>query len=135
MPDTNYDRAIGRLESQIDGLSKQIDELKDIMRHNSVQVREDNERASESRKQLYERVGAIETDIKLSANIDVQVRERLDAFDTRLSGDVMPTINEVRRWKVAGVTAIAMIGMGSAAIGAFVMWAWETIVQRWQGGP
>jgi hypothetical protein len=47
----------------------------------------------------------------------------------------MPTINEVKRWKITGVTVLAMVGMAGAAIGSFLWWAWDVIVQKWSGGP
>src|SRR5690554_455562 len=99
MPDTNPDRAIGRLEGRLDGLDEKLGAIAQLLK-------EQNEASSVSRKALYERVGAIETDIKISANLDAQVRERLDSFDSKLTNEVMPTIHEVRRWKIAGVTVI-----------------------------
>ena len=54
--------------------------------------------------------------------MDAQIRERLDAFVTKLTAEVMPTVNEVKRWKVTGVTVLAMVGMAGAAIGSFLLW-------------
>lgn len=124
----NTQRDIGRLEGRLDGLDSKLDSIERLLKDQNIA-------SSESRKALYDRVGAIETDIKISAGIDAQVRERLDAFDAKLTNDVMPTINEVNRWKVTGVTVLAMVGMAGAAIGSFLWWAWDVIVQKWNGGP
>src|SRR5690606_37655116 len=98
-------------------------------------LKDQNVASSESRKALYERVGKIETDIGISAKVDAQVRDRLDAFDAKLTNEVMPTINQVKRWKITGVTVLAMVGMAGAAIGSFLWWAWDVIVAKWGGGP
>lgn len=47
----------------------------------------------------------------------------------------MPTINEVKGWKIAGMTIFGMAGIAGVSVGAFFIWAWELIVQKWQGGP
>ncbi|RDE08445.1 hypothetical protein [Pelagibacterium lacus] len=128
MADDSTQRDIGRIEGRLDGIDDQLAAIHQLLK-------EQNVASSESRKALYERVGAIETDIKISAGIDAQVRERLDAFDVKLTDEVMPTINEVRRWKVAGVTVITMAGFAGASIAGVVVWAWDVIVQKWSGGP
>lgn len=121
MTDDKTQRDLGRVEGKLDALIKAVEQQ--------------GEQSSASRKALYERVGRIETSIEISGEIDAQVRERLDGLDNRITREVMPTVNEVKRWKVAGVTALAIVGMGSAAVGAFLMWAWDVIVSRWHGGP
>lgn len=122
MTDDNTQRSLGRLEGQ---MAEVLGMLK---------------ASNDSRARLHERVdevsdrlGKIEGDIGISAQVDVQVRERLDAFDTKLSTEVMPTINEVNRWKVTGVTVLAMVGMAGAAVGSFAWWAWDVIVSKWNG--
>lgn len=103
---------------------------------------EDRRLAKEDRAALYDQISslkselaAVRTDIAISGQVDAQVRERLDAFDAKLTNEVMPVVNEVKRWKITGVTALAMVGMGGAAIGSFLWWAWDVIVQKWSGGP
>lgn len=121
MAEDTTQRDLGRLEGKMDRLLAAFEQ--------------EREASHESRKALYERVGTIETDIKISAKVDAQVRDRLDAFDTKLTNEVMPTINEVKRWKITGVTVLAMVGMAGAAIGSFLWWAWDVIVEKWSGGP
>jgi hypothetical protein len=128
MADDTTQRDIGRIEGRLDGLDDKLDSIERLLK-------EQNVASSESRKALYERVGKIETDIGISAKVDAQVRDRLDAFDAKLTNEVMPTINEVKRWKITGVTVLAMVGMAGAAIGSFLWWAWDVIVQKWSGGP
>lgn len=128
MAESSQERAIGRLEGRLDGVDDKLDSIERLLK-------EQNEASSKNRKALYERVGKIETDIKISAKVDSQVRDRLDAFDAKLTNEVMPTINEVKRWKITGVTVLAMVGMGGAAIASVFMWAWDVIVSKWNGGP
>ena len=128
MTEDTTQRDIGRIEGRLEGVESKLDSIERLLK-------EQNVASSESRKQLYDRVGHIETDIKISARIDAQVRERLDAFDAKLSADVMPTIDEVKRWKITGVTVLAMVGMAGAAIGSFLWWAWDVVVEKWGGGP
>tara|TARA_R100000365_G_C2747452_1_gene77372 strand:- start:2065 stop:2454 length:390 start_codon:yes stop_codon:yes gene_type:complete len=128
MADDTTQRDIGRIEGRLEGVESKLDSIERL-------IREQNVASSESRKALYERVGAIESDIKISAGIDAQVRERLDGFDDKLSSEVMPTINEVRRWKITGMTVLSMVGIAGASIGFFVNWAWEVILSKWNGPP
>lgn len=128
MTDDTTQRDIGRIEGRLDGLDDKLDSIERLLKDQNVA-------SSESRKQLYERVGAIETDIKISAGIDAQVRERLDSFDAKLTNEVMPTIDEVNRWKITGMTVLSMVGIAGASIGAFIIWAWDVIVSKWNGGP
>lgn len=128
MADDTTQRDIGRIEGRLEGVDQKLESIERLLR-------EQNVASSESRKQLYERVGAIETDIKISAGIDAQVRERLDSFDAKLTNEVMPTINEVKRWKITGMTVLSMVGIAGASIGAFVMWSWDVIVSKWNGAP
>jgi len=125
--ESSQERAIGRLEGRLDGVDDKLDSIERLLRAQ-------NEESSESRKALYERVQSIETDNKISAKIDAQVRERLDALDARLTTEVMPTVNEVQRWKVAGMTVIGMAGLAGAALASVFIWAWDVIVSKWNGG-
>jgi hypothetical protein len=128
MADDTTQRDIGRIEGRLEGIEANLLAIERLLK-------EQNVASSESRKALYERVGAIETDVKISAGIDAQVRERLDGFDAKLSSEVMPTINEVRRWKITGMTVLSMVGIAGASIGAFIYWAWDVSVSKWHGGP
>lgn len=126
MPDTSTDRAIGRLEGRLDEVGKKLDSL-------IRTVEAQNETASEARRRLYDRVGAVETSIEISGQIDAQVRDRIDGIDKRLSEDVMPTVSEVKRWKVTGMTLLAVAGVAGASIGAAIFWLWEMVVERVRG--
>ncbi|WMT90970.1 hypothetical protein [Pelagibacterium sp. H642] len=128
MADDTTQRDIGRIEGRLDGLDDKLDSIERLLK-------EQNVASSESRRALYERVGAIETDIKISAGIDAQVRERLNSFDVKLTNEVMPTINEVKRWKITGMTVLSMVGIAGASIGAFFYWAWDVIVSKLNGAP
>lgn len=112
-------RALGVVEGKLDSLI--------------ATVRSTNEQASESRKALYERVAALEADLRGVATGHEQIKTHLNALDNRIDDDVLPTIAEVSRWKVAGVTALAIAGFGGAAVASFLYWAWDVIVARLKG--
>lgn len=122
MTDDNTQRSLGRLEGQ-------MAEVLSMLKASTDSRSRLHERVDE----MSERLGKIEGDIGIAAQVDAQVRERLDAFDAKLTSDVMPTVNEVKRWKITGVTVLAMVGMAGAAIGSFIWWAWDVIVQKWSG--
>jgi len=79
--ESSQERAIGRLEGRLDGVDDKLDSIERLLK-------EQNAASSESRKALYARVQSIEADNKISAKIDAQVRERLDALDARLTTEV-----------------------------------------------
>lgn len=128
MTDDTTQRDIGRIEGRLEGVEGKLDDIARLLQ-------EQNAQASESRKALYERVGRVETAIEVSGQIEAQVRNRLDGLEKRLEDDIKPTIDEVKRWKITGMTVLSMVGIAGASIGAFVMWGWEVIVSKWNGGP
>lgn len=66
---------------------------------------------------------------------DARVQLRLDSFDERLTRDVVPTTNKVQRWKVAGVTVIAMAGLTRAGIAWSATWGRGSGRQQRNGAP
>lgn len=126
MPDTNVDRAIGRLEGRLDEVVKKIDAL-------AVSLERQDEASAEARRRIYDRVGAVETSVEISGQIDAQVRDRIDGLDAKISADIMPTVNEVKRWKITGMTVLAVVGVAGASIGAAIFWLWEVVLERIKG--
>lgn len=108
-------RSIGVLEGKLDLLIKE--------------VRNQSEK-SEERNQ---RLGKIETSIEIGVQSDAQVRDRLDKIDKRIDEEVMPTISKVNGWEKMGMGALAIIGIGGAAVGSAVVWAIQHIKLPWQG--
>ena len=45
----------------------------------------------------------------------------------------MPVIDEVRRWKFAGITWLAIAGVAGASVVAFLIWAWDVIRAKFGG--
>lgn len=115
----NQARDLGRVEGKLDALISTIEKQ--------------GEQARESRRELYTRIGSIETDIKIGAGVDAQVRDRLDKFEEKIDKDVMPTINEVKRWKIAGMTVIGMAGVAGAALMSLGIWLWDVILTKIKG--
>lgn len=70
------------------------------------------------------------------------MRDTLEANtnDTRylkdvLLHDIKPVTDDVRRWRLMGMGALAIVGLGGAAMGGAVLWLWDTIISRIKWGP
>lgn len=126
MADDTTQRDIGRIEGRLEGIETNLLAIERL-------IREQNVASSESRKALYERVGAIETDIRISAGIDAQVRERLDSFEARLSDDVMPTINEYKKIKMMGSGILWAAGLAGGSLTAAAIYWWEALLNTLKG--
>lgn len=135
----NTERDIGRLQGQMESVNRKLDALSEM-------IQEQNRIASEGRRHLHDRVGHLETSIQIVGQAEGQIRDSIKSleaqvqetdakFNRRIDKEVMPTVDEVRRWKITGMTVLSMAGVAGASIGAFMYWAWDVIVSKWQGGP
>lgn len=109
-------RALGQLEGTVAALGDKVDDL--------------GKRSEAGRARIYER---IEQSDKTTAEIAAVAREAARLInETRdlINTDVMPTIKEVKKWKISGMTIIAIVGIGGTALGAIALWAWDVIVQK-----
>lgn len=95
MTQESAERMLGMLVAEVRNLRADIDrqERKSDESRAAMHVRVDA---------LVDRVGAIEGDVS-SVKRDVT--------------DMKPVTDEVKRWKIMGMTAIAIVGLGGAAIG------------------
>ncbi|MBU2533348.1 MAG: DUF1515 domain-containing protein [Alphaproteobacteria bacterium] len=106
-------RALGNVEGSLHALAET--------------VKAQGDRSEDGRRRLYERIEL--SDEKVAAATAQAAEAVRVAAETKaaIADDVMPTIKEVRNWKISGMTIIAVVGIGGAAIGAFVIWAWDVI--------
>jgi hypothetical protein len=70
------------------------------------------------------------------------MRDTLEANtnDTRylkdvLLKDIKPVTDDVRRWRLMGMGALAIVGVGGAAIGSTALWLWDHAAAWIKWGP
>lgn len=99
-------RLLGELGGKLDALTRQAD---------------NNERNSKGRwKTVYDRLDAQDQLIESAAN-DIRYMQKV------IVDDVKPVTDEVKRWKLMGMGALAVTGLGAASIGAGFVWLWQNI--------
>ena len=104
-------RDLGRLIAQVEGL------------------RADFDKAERTRHALHRRIddvvdenGAVRQDVGTMKSEVANTVERTD--------DTQTVTDEVKRWKAMGMGALAMVGIGSAGIGAAILKLFEAIVEN-----
>ncbi|MFA5899574.1 MAG: DUF1515 family protein [Hyphomicrobium sp.] len=90
-------RLLGNLESSIGNLGKRFDRLE---------------------KRMDERDGTL-ADIQTAASdLSDNVRFMKEAIDS----DIRPVVDDVKRWRLMGMGAIGIVGVGGAAFGSSVLY-------------
>ena len=112
----DMNRQVGMLIAGVDGLRRDfaVSDAKSDQRLANVHRRLDD---------LVDQFGDME--VKLE-----RLGERLIGVEKEMASDVRPTVADVRNWKQRGMGALAVTGVASAAIGAFVATFWHEIVAR-----
>lgn len=44
--------------------------------------------------------------------------------------DVKPVTDDVKRWRLMGMGALAIVGIGGAAFGSGLLWLWDNVASR-----
>lgn len=102
MPDTNLERALGRVEGKVD-----------------LMLRE-QQTATASRKQTHERLESVDRKI-------AQAADEIKRVDHRLAKVEAP-VAEFSRWRERAIGALMLISFVSAATGATIVAVWKSIV-------
>lgn len=126
-------RVLGRLEAKVDGLT--MDQAED-----RKAAREDRAAAQVSRARIHERldehaslIGQVQSDIRVAAGIDAQVRTELDTMAKAVQQvrvDHEPAVNDMRKLRlglmvVGGAlvaSGVTLAAAGEAAAGAVRSW-------------
>ncbi|WP_321504029.1 DUF1515 family protein [Breoghania sp.] len=90
-------------------------------------------RASTSRRDLHAKVDAAKDRAEDAAHAADAAKTAADTANAKIEKDIMPVIDEVRRWKFAGMTWLAIAGVAGASVLAFVIWAWDVIRAKFGG--
>lgn len=100
----------------------------------------------ESRRAVHEkldgvgdRLGHVENTIQLAGQVTAQTRERIDMvkdevtkkIDTigkRLDEEISPPVEEFKRFRNLGLTAVGIVALGGTAFGAGLIWWGESTI-------
>jgi hypothetical protein len=100
--DVNVHRQLGELVAGLRGLKDDIQEIRD------AQLRADD-RSTQSRAVVHRRMDELVSNVRT-----------LEGHITNVQADVAdmkPVTNDVKRWKLIGIGALGMIGIGGIALG------------------
>ena len=94
MPDANQDRAIGRIEGNIDRILAELKEAK------------------EGRKAQYEKLDALDRKVEATESKVERIDERLEKVEEPVA--------EFSRWRERGVGAVMLISFAAASFGGLL---------------
>lgn len=112
----DMNRQVGMLIAGVDGLRRDFaaSDTKSDQRLANVHRRLDD---------LVDQFGDME--VKLE-----RFGERMVSVEKEMASDIRPTVADVRNWKQRGMGALAVTGVASAAIGAFIASFWHEIIAK-----
>lgn len=126
-------RVLGRLEAKVDNLTS--DQAEDRQAQ-----RDDREAARLSRARMHERldehaamIGEVQSDIRISAGLDAQVRVELDGLATavnKVRADHEPAVNDMRKLRL-GLMVVGGVLVASGATLAAASEAAASVVRSW----
>jgi len=99
MPDSQIQRALGELLAEVRNINKKQDD------------------ADRSRKAIYASIDETRRDIHALKSEQISLRATV--------ADTKAVTDDVKRWKAMGMGALAVVGIGSAGIGAAIVKALE----------
>lgn len=126
-------RVLGRLEAKVDNLAEDQRDDRDA-------ARADREAATVSRARIHERldehatlISSMQSDIRIAAGVDVQVRVELDGMAKaihQVRADHEPAVNDMRKLRlglmvIGGAlvaSGVSLAAAGEAAAGAVRSW-------------
>ena len=124
------------LEATLAELAVEIRHLREDINEMKSQTQRDQDRADASRAKVHVRlddvarsVTVLEEQRKTDAE---QIKKVGDATSKRIDS-VEEVTNEVRRWKIMGITSITVVGIGAAALGITFSDAIKRILQMLGG--
>lgn len=119
-------RVLGRLEAKVDGLA--------------TDQREDRDAARDSRSRMHERMdelssalGTVQSDIRVGAGVDAQVRVELDGLAKAVHQvriDHEPAVNDMRKLRI-GLMAVGGLLVGAGVTLASAGEAAAGVVRGW----
>lgn len=108
------------LESTLAELAVEIRHLRDDITEMKSQTQRDQDKADISRAKVHARLDQVAKSVTVLEEQRKTDTEKLDALGEATSKrleSVEVVTNEVKRWKIMGMTSISIVGIGAAALG------------------
>jgi hypothetical protein len=113
--------------NELDGISRLLGEIEGTLRALDRRVEANDQRSTEHRRVMHERFDdqdqAIQTIVKEAADTASAVRYMRKTIDE----DLKPVTDDVKRWRLMGMGALAVTGLGAASIGGTIIWVLQSI--------
>lgn len=116
--DASVQRTLGELLSAVKTLAESIREIKDEMRRSE-------EKSTESRRSMHARMDQIVTQV---GQLEVSMAQAKADI-----AEMMPVTEEVRRWKLMGLGALGVVGIGGTALGVFLADTLDSLAKVFRG--
>lgn len=100
-------RLLGNIESTIAGLTRRFDRLESRM-----------DERDETLADIHNTLGAAVEDTRYLKKV--------------LLEDIKPVTDDVKRWRLMGMGALAIVGLGGAALGSALLWVWDNILNKFK---
>jgi SPX domain protein involved in polyphosphate accumulation len=100
--DASVHRQLGELVAGLRGLKEDIQEIREAQMRSEDRTTQSRAVVHRRMDDMVARVGTLETNI---TNVQADV------------ADIKPVTNDVKRWKLIGIGALGMIGIGGIALG------------------
>lgn len=98
-------RLLGNIESTITGLTARFDRLENRM-----------DESDETLNDIQNTLAAATDDTRYLKDV--------------LLKDIKPVTDDVRRWRLMGMGALAIVGIGGASVGSALVWVWNEFVSK-----
>jgi membrane-bound lytic murein transglycosylase B len=108
------------LEATLAELAVEIRHLRDDITEMKSQTQRDQDKADISRAKVHARLDQVAKSVTVLEEQRKTDTEKLDALGEATSKrleSVEVVTNEVKRWKIMGMTSISIVGIGAAALG------------------
>lgn len=108
------------LEATLAELAVEIRHLRDDINEMKSQTQRDQDKADISRAKVHARLDQVAKSVTVLEEQRKTDTEKLDALGEATSKrleSVEVVTNEVKRWKIMGMTSISIVGIGAAALG------------------
>lgn len=130
MAETNIDLMLGGLLEAVKGLQSEVKEIrrdiKDSEGRQALAYEQSEERSARNRAKIYAKVDEM---VDRVAATDSKVRSLSEDM-----GEVKTVTAEVTRWKLMGIGALGVTGMGAAALASLLTAYWHDIWRALRGG-
>lgn len=108
------------IEATLAELAVEIRHMRDDITEMKAQTQRDQDRAGQSRDKVHARLDDVAKSVTVLEEQRKTDADRLDTIAAAIASrlDSVETVtNEVKRWKIMGMTSISIVGIGAAAFG------------------